>query len=355
MNLFLARDKKIRGKVDIVIGGQYGSEGKGKVISYLSKEYDICIRTGGPNAGHTVLINGKKYKLRCLPSCFLNKKTLLLIGPGAVIDPEIFLNEINLLDIEKNRVFIDYRAGIIEKRHKQEESEIRKTIGSTGQGVGAALINRIRRDGTFKLVKDFNKLSEFLTDTVELVNKGVNKGKRVLVEGTQGFGLSLFHGKYPYVTSRDTTAQAFLSECGISPKLVDQIFLVIRSYPIRVAGNSGPLYKEISWKVVTNESGSTSPIIEKTTVTQKVRRVGRFNMKLIKQAVMVNRPTQIALNFIDYVSSKDRGKRKYEDLTEKSQKFIKEIEKETNVPVTLIGTGPDTYDIIDRRKDITNV
>lgn len=116
---------------------------------------------------------------------------------------------------------------------------------------------------------------------------------------------------------------------------------MIRTYPIRVGGNSGPLSNEITWKIVT----------ERTTVTRKIRRVGRFNMEMVKCAVKINRPTQIALNFIDYVSYADHGKQTFDKLTNKSKNFIKIVEQETGVPVTLIGTGPRNADIIDLRKE----
>jgi adenylosuccinate synthase len=127
--------------------------------------------------------------------------------------------------------------------------------------------------------------------------------------------------------------------------------MVIRTYPIRVADNSGPMHDEISWQVVTEESKSPTPISESTTVTKKTRRVGRFDMEMVKRAAMINRPTQIALNFIDYISYENKEKRVYSKLTNEAKRFIKLIETETGIPVTFIGTGPNRTHIIDLRSE----
>jgi adenylosuccinate synthase len=181
----------------------------------------------------------------------------------------------------------------------------------------------------------------------QLVNAYIDQGKRILIEGTQGFDLSLHHGTYPYVTSRDTTAGTFLGEVGVSPKVVKDIILVIRTFPIRAS--NGPIFNEINWAEVTKHAQSDTDIIEYTSVTKKVRRVGTFDYELVKKAVRINRPTQLAINFIDYINAKDSGIRDYALLSDRSKEFVKTLEERYGVPVTLIGTGPNILDIVDVR------
>ncbi len=332
------------GKVTIVVGGQFGSEAKGKVISFLANEIDIAVRTGAPNAGHTVIKDDKVYKLQQIPSTFLNLNCILCIGAGAIIDPGILQKEVELTNT-KNRLFIDFQAGIIGKQHPLQEDNLVRNIGSTGTGSGAALIDRIWRD-KFKLAKDI--LKDFqLKDVAEIVNKGINEGKNILIEGTQGFGLSLYYGAYPFVTSRDTTAANFLAEVGISPMVVTDIILAIRTFPIRVAGNSGPLPYEITWEDLSKHIGKN--IEERTTVTNNIRRVAKIDLEIIKRAIMVNRPTQIALQFLNYLFPQDENKNDWNTLTQEAKQYIEGLERELGVPITLIGTSKNPEGMIDRR------
>lgn len=334
-----------KGKVTVVVGGQYGSEAKGKVISFLANEFDVAIRTGAPNAGHTVYDGEKEFKLQQIPATFLNRKCVLCIGAGGLIDPGILKNEV-VRTRTKERLFIDPQTGIIEKKHHLQEGALVKNIGSTGKGCGAALVDRIWRKD-FKLAKEVLKEYQ-ITNVAELVNRGINEGKNVLIEGTQGFGLSLFHGDYPYVTSRDTTAANFLAEVGISPLLVTDIILVIRTFPIRVAGNSGPLPNETSWKELSAQIGKD--IEEKTTVTNKIRRVAEFDMGVVRKAILINRPTQIALQFLNYLFPKDEGKDTWSSLSDEAKKYILKLEKNLGVPITIIGTSKNNEGMIDKRK-----
>ena len=335
----------MKGKVTIVIGGQFGSEAKGKVISFLADEFDIAVRTGSPNAGHTVFKDGEIYRLQQIPATFVNKKCVLYIGAGALINPDILRKEVERTNT-KERLFIDPQAGIIEEKHLLQEGELVQKIGSTGKGCGAALADRIWRKD-FKLAKDV--LKDFqIVDVAEMINQEINDGKNVLVEGTQGFGLSLYHGIYPFVTSRDTNAANFLAEAGISPLLASEIILVIRTYPIRVAGNSGPLPNEITWKELSDRIGKE--VEETTTVTKKIRRVAEFDIGIVKKAISVNRPTQIALQFLNYLYPLDENKKTWDSLSQEAKIYIESLERDLGVPITLIGTGQSNEAMIDRRK-----
>lgn len=335
----------MQGKVTIVIGGQFGSEAKGKIISFLANEFDIAVRTGAPNAGHTIFKNGEVYRLQQIPATFVNPKCVLCIGAGALINPDILRKEVENTKT-KDRLFIDPQAGIIEEKHLLQEGELVQKIGSTGKGCGAALADRIWRKD-FKLAKDV--LKDFqIANVAEILNKGIDEGKNVLVEGTQGFGLSLYHGIYPFVTSRDTNAANFLVEAGISPLLATEIILVIRTYPIRVAGNSGPLPNEITWGELSNRVGKK--IEEITTVTKKVRRVAEFDIEIVKKAILVNRPTQIALQFLNYLFPKDESKNSWNALSSEAKVYIENLERDLGIPITLIGTAQSNEGMIDRRK-----
>ena len=335
----------MKGKVTIVIGGQFGSEAKGKVISFLADEFDIAVRTGSPNAGHTVFKDGEIYRLQQIPATFVNKKCVLYIGAGALINPDILRKEVERTNT-KERLFIDPQAGIIEEKHLLQEGELVQKIGSTGKGCGAALADRIWRKD-FKLAKDV--LKDFqIVDVAEMINQEINDGKNVLVEGTQGFGLSLYHGIYPFVTSRDTNAANFLAEAGISPLLASEIILVIRTYPIRAAGNSGPLPNEITWKELSDRIGKE--VEETTTVTKKIRRVAEFDIGIVKKAISVNRPTQIALQFLNYLYPLDENKKTWDSLSQEAKIYIESLERDLGVPITLIGTGQSNEAMIDRRK-----
>ena len=341
----------------VVVGGQYGGEGKGKIVSYLSikDNLDYVVRCGGPNSGHTVDFKGQRYALRLLPAGFINTGTRLLLAAGTLINADILLQEIKYCSVDPSRIGIDFNAGVITEKDTEfeERLRLREKIGSTLSGTGAGVVKRAKRDGSFQLARNTPKLKPFLASVSSEVNKALDRNLKVVVEGTQGFGLSLYHSScYPYATSRDTTASAFLSEVGMSPLRVDSVIMVIRTYPIRVAGNSGPLKKEVTWKEVQMLSGYPCEIKEFTTVTGQVRRVAQFDVNLVKKAGIVNKPSEIALNGVDYLDYSNKGLTSFETLTEDSKKFISWIECETVTKVTFVGTGPTNEEIIDRRKSI---
>lgn len=215
------------------------------------------------------------------------------------------------------------------------------SIGSTGSGTGAAVKQRISRNQELRFAKDEPLLQKYLAPAVLFMREQLDNGKRIIIEGTQGFGLSLLHSPYyPYVTSRDTTAAGFVSETGLSPLDVDEVVLTIRAYPIRVGGNSGPLPNEIDWDTVTRESGSKKDIIEYTSVTKRVRRIARFHPEVVKQAIIVNKPDSIVLNHLDYIDIQCC----FDDcLTEKATRFVKKVESLIGVTINYYGFGPASF------------
>lgn len=338
----------------VVVGGQYGGEGKGKLVSYLSLKDDVdyVVRCGGPNSGHTVDFEGKLYRLRLLPAGLINAKSRLLLAAGALVNPDILKREIKLCNVDPSRIGIDYNAGIITDEDAKQERrvQLRERIGSTLSGTGASVAKRALRDSSFQQAQDIPELKPFLTCVSKELNCALDRRKKVIVEGTQGFGLSLYHSDcYPFTTSRDTTASAFLSEVGISPLRVASIIMVIRTYPIRVKGNSGPLKNEIDWKEVQMQSGYPYEPREFTTVTNQIRRVALFDINLVKEAALVNKPTQIALTGVDYLDYRNKGLESFADLTERAKEFIQSIERMIEVKIDFIGTGPGNDEIVDRR------
>jgi adenylosuccinate synthase len=334
----------------IVVGGQFGSEGKGKVAAYITQEeqIDVCIRCGGPNSGHSFVDSQRnRFVLRQVPTGVVRSQTRLLIAPGALVDPFVLRKEIEDLALSPDRLGVDSNAMIIEPVDRDHEARLhmRERLSSTLCGVGSATARRVLRDDDVRLAKSFAMengwLKPYLTDVSKESNEATTRGRRVLVEGTQGFGLSMYHSPfYPKTTSRDTTAAAFLSEAGLSPLLTTEIVLVLRTFPIRVWGEqAGPLANEISWETLQRESGYPHSLEELTTVSQRVRRVGRFDWQLAARAVQVNRPTKLAINGLDYLGYENRGKLQISELNHKARVFLRELDI-LQTPVRYLGTGP---------------
>jgi len=342
-------------RVTLIVGGMYGSEGKGKVAGYLASEFDIAVRIGAPNAGHSLKVGDNIWKMQQIPVAGLvNPDIDLCIGPAGLINLDILAKEMAYIQNIGDRLFIDRNAGILEHAHQLEEEQEKmfEGIGSTCEGCGAALKHKISRKLDFRLAIDIPELGPFITNVAHMLNNADKK--KIMIEGTQGFMLSLNHGNYPFVTSRDIIASSLLSDTGLAPSLVEDIIMVIRTYPIRVAGNSGPMCgKEISWDIVKERGQIPYKLKEQTTVTKRTRRVCEFDIGLIKKACLINRPTQIALMFADYVDYPiNYGKQKYEELSIEMKSMIDKIEENTGVPVTLIGTGFDFEHMVDRRKGV---
>ncbi len=335
----------------IVVGGQWGDEGKGSIVAYLAlkDKPDVIARGGvGTNAGHSVFINGRKYAVRQLPTGFIQTEARLLVGAGVLVDPSVFFHELeHLKDFNvAGRVGIDHRCAIIEEKHKQLDrtnGHLHGKIGTTGSGCGPANADRVMRRA--KLAGDIKELEPYLTDVAGEVNDAMDEGKLVLVEGTQGFGLSLYYGTYPYVTSKDTTASAIASDVGIGPMRVDDVIVVFKSFPTRVG--AGPFPTEMN-----HEEAERMGLVEYGTVTGRRRRVGWFDFEFARYSVRLNGATMIALTLLDKYEGNAFGVTDYDKLPKKVKELVEEIEERVGVPVGLIKTGPELGHIIDRREVI---
>ena len=328
----------------VVVGAFWGDEGKGKIISYLAvrDKTDVCVRTGSVNAAHTVIFKDKKYALHMVPSAFVYEKSRLLIGAGVNIHVPQLLKEIEETGV-KNRIGIDPQCSIIEEKHSamDKSSAHLKGLGTTGWGVGPAQEERVRRTG--KIARDVPELQQYLTDVASEANTAIADDKNVLLEGTQGLMLSLFFGTYPYVTSRDTSASAVCAEAGVGPTKVDSVLLVFKSFMTRVG--SGPLPDECS-----KEEAVSLGWFEIAAGTGRERRSAPFNFDLAKRAAMINGATEAAVTKLDVLFPECKRSTSFEQLSSAAKEFIAKIETITGVPVTIIGTGPAVFDVIDCRK-----
>ena len=328
----------------VVIGGFFGDEGKGKIISYLALHDKpvIVVRGGaGPNAGHTIKDGEKTYKVRMLPSGFLNKDAKVMVGPGVVVNPDVLLKEINDFGVQ-GRAFLDHNCGIIEKSHREADSQgrLKEKIGSTGSGTGPANAERAMR--TLKLAKEIDNLMQYLIDVPLEINSALDRGENVLIEGTQGTHLSLWHGTYPFVTTKDVTASGICADVGVGPKRVDEVIVVFKSYLTRVG--TGPMPGELDPSETSKKGWE-----EFGTVTGRLRRAAEFDFDLAKRAVMLSSATQISITKLDVRFPNCAGVTSYSDLDDDARSFIKNIETKLGVTVTLIGTGPHVDDVIDLR------
>ena len=332
--------------VSIVVGGQFGSEGKGKTALEIVRRSElpvIVIRVGGPNSGHTAYDrSGKKHVLRQLPAACIDQDVEVVLPAASFIDVDVLEAEIAELGYPKERIHIARDARIVREEHREWEKNgnLTTSIGSTGSGVGAAVMAAVARGAeNFGLpaprASDERRLAKYVNNDVnERVRCHLDEGKRVVIEGTQGFGLSLYEGGYwPQVTSRCTTAAGALSESGLSPVDVDDITMVIRSYPIRVAGKSGPLKGETTWEVVSKAAEGRQAVVEYTSVTGRARRVGTFDAELVRRALVFNAPTRLVLNHMDYLGSEEE----LVDSTSGVRRFLDAVEAKIKRRVDWLG------------------
>lgn len=338
----------------VVIGGQFGSEGKGKVALEIVRRdptVTAVVRVGGTNSGHTVIgRDGQTYAFRQFPAAALDQSVQVIFPPGSYIDPAIFAHERTRLCLRPGQVLVSPMARIITDEHKlwEQDGDLGTIIGSTQSGTGAAVIAMAARTARQLPIPSPNAseipdLSDFLADTTAAMRRILDAGKRIVIEGTQGFGLSVLQGGYwPKATSRDTTAAAFLAEAGLSPLDVDDVTMVIRCHPIRVGGDSGHLPHETTWSEIAKEAGLLPDFCEYTTVTHRVRRVARFDAEIVIRAIAANNPTRVVLNHLDYVDPDTRN----HGLTDRANRFVECVEHLINRKIDWLGIGPAS--LIDR-------
>jgi len=324
------------GKLNLINDGQFGSTGKGAAAAFIgcSEHVDLAISDASVNAGHTFYKDNKKYVTRHLPiTALFNKRSQIYLCAGAIIDPTILLQEIELFDIDPCRIAIHPRAAVIEQCDIDQEQEgMMKSISSTRKGVGNALARKIKRES--KLAADHPLLKEYVKelDVNWLLEQDIN----AVMEVPQGFDLSINSGlSYPYCTSREITVSSALSDAQVHPSLLGNVMTCIRTYPIRVGniiedgkevGYSGPFYddsKELSWKDIGVPE-------EYTTNTNRIRRVATFSMKQYGRMIAINKPTHVFLNFANYMKKRELNK------------LIKLLGN-----VTHLGFGPRIEDIVE--------
>lgn len=355
------------GTLHVVVGGQYGSEAKGHVTGYLAKHDSVgaVVRVAGPNAGHTAYDDqGRRWALRQIPiAAVTNLECELLIAAGSEIDPLVLRQEVEALETAGipviERLLIDPTATVVEEKHRiaERNAGLTRHVGSTGKGIGAARSERIMR--TARLWAEGDLMSQLMSpvDISMAVRAHLHRQNDVIIEGTQGYGLGLHAGEYPWCTSSDCRAIDFLSMVGISPwmdvsgtpydhQIELAIWPVFRTFPIRVAGNSGPMYMETSWEELAERSGGhIQP--EHTTVTGKTRRVGEWDPALAQAAMVANGAPSHAirpvLTFLDYrfpeLANLDHFPR---ELADAVWGYLADRAADIGMPFHMVGTGPAT-------------
>jgi adenylosuccinate synthase len=312
--------------LDVIVGAQFGSEAKGHVTDRVLKRHlmtDVFgsilnARVGGPNAGHSVVDgSGRKWAFRHLPVGAVTPGVTCYIAPGSEIDVDVLLDEFTQVRDAgfPGGLIVSGEATIIGDENKAEEARLVGDIGSTGKGIGSTRADRAMR--VAKRVIDDGAVMERLARAGIQVLSSKSESfalayQHVVVEGTQGYGLGLHAGEYPFCTSGDCRAIDVLAQAGVNPwRTTDpdgfKVWLVVRPFPIRVAGNSGPLDMETTWEDLGLEE-------ERTTVTNKVRRVGRLKLDRVRDAVTANGglpyeddPVRLVLTMADQIDPDVKG------------------------------------------------
>ena len=311
-------------KAYIIMDGQWGSSGKGLIAGKLAldRKPDGVACNFGPNAGHTFISEEiGPIMTQQLPSGIVHTGAKIFIGPGAVINPEILLAEIDkFADYNvAERLYIHPRAAVVTQADISLESGIMGVIGSTKKGVGAALMRKVSRvdSGLPTVARDVHSLKDYVVDEV-LYDTLLFGCEVVQVESAQGFELSLNHGTdYPHCTSRDVTPEAILNDVGIPRRFLKEVIVALRTYPIRVGheysengeilGNSGPDYpgqEELTWGHLSDKLGI--PLEEKTTVTGKIRRVFEWSWPQFNRAMHMIGPCSLFVNFVNYLTPEEK-------------------------------------------------
>jgi adenylosuccinate synthase len=360
-----------------IFGGQYGSEGKGEVAALITKTYEVSasVRIGGPNAGHTSYDSmGNKVVVQTLPTPSALTGCQAFIGPEGCFIPEILEREIRSLKERMDRrcvddfhlnLIIDKCAAVIQDEHMLAENGLKDSIGSTGEGVGAVTAAKIMRKpgvtiGTMEK-KDRNEIIERLIkagswtvvndSAINVNNLLLDNGSKhvsdvVLIEGTQGYGLSLHtSGFYPFTTSRECTPFALWAGTGVNPcnASSSHTVMVVRTFPIRVGGNSGPIKNEVTWEYLKCSTDGYVSIPEQTTVTKKTRRIAMLDVPMLQRAILQCPVDSVALTFLDYMFPEVAGKSwkdivagKHENVVE----YVHWLETKLERPISIVSTGP---------------
>lgn len=328
-----------------VVDGQYGSTGKGLLSGALAEampdRVDVVTSNAGPNSGHTAYANGKKIVLKQLPMFPIVSKILhgtrspIYLNAGAIIDGETLYSEIVEYGLSEGDICLNPFAAMISDTDKNTEKSLVSKVGSTGKGTGSALANKILRvPGSVVGDHDWNKMPGLLG--VMNLNHSARIGDRILIEVSQGYSLSLNSGGFwPFCTSRDCTVAQAVSDAGLHPHFYRGCAMVVRTFPIRVAGNSGPVYpdqEELTW----DELGQTP---ELTTVTQKIRRVFTWSKRQFADAMMANRPAVLLVNFMNYLGGENPGEWLEENVVKVCRAHV------GYVPQILTGWGPNSSDL----------
>jgi adenylosuccinate synthase len=336
--------------VTTIIGAQWGDEGKGKITDYLADDSKVVARSqGGNNAGHTIVIDGKKYKLHLLPSGILRNDIISIIGNGVVVNPDVLLKELDNLSNERGQLFISDRAHVIMPYHKlldggEESSKGKSLIGTTGNGIGPCysdkasrigirmgdlldddmIIDRLEKalprnlallnyygidnnltvDSLFQTCKEWrNKLGDFITDTSLLVNQHIDKEDNVLLEGAQGVHIDIEYGTYPFVTSSSPTTAGAALGSGIAPSKIDKVVGVTKAYLTRVG--SGPFPTELEDEIgeMIRDKGQ-----EFGTTTGRPRRCGWLDLVMLELSHRICGFTSLAITKLDILSDVDEIK-----------------------------------------------
>lgn len=357
-------------KADLIVGVQWGDEGKGKIVDMLSENYDYVCRTGGGhNAGHTIILNGEKYALHLVPSGVLHKNIINIIGNGVVVNPDALITEMAQFDHLEGRLFISDRAHLNLGYHSlldkaQENLSGTSAIGTTGKGIGPAYADKISRVGhrvgellnpeklSIDLFNYFNShkhifetyqievpnkeqilekitrykeaLAPFIADTNIMIQDALDADKKVLLEGAQGTMLDIDHGTYPYVTSSNTVASGACTGVGLSPKELGEVIGIIKAYTTRVGFGPFPTEDLTSDGERMCEVGK-----EIGTTTGRKRRCGWFDAVAVKYAARLNGLDKFALMKLDVLDGFEKVKicKAYKINGEENTRFPSDITK----------------------------
>ena len=380
-----------KGKVDALLGIVFGDEGKGKVVDYFTPRYDVVARfAGGPNAGHTIIFDGKKFVLRSIPSGIFDEGKINIIGNGCVIAPDLFMSEAHELEAAgyelTKRLHISRRAHLILPTHRvldraYEAAKGKNKVGTTGKGIGPTYSDKAARvglrvgdilhnfDEKYKALKarheqilrdlhytDYDITEEEqkwmqgieymrkfnLTDTEYELNHALAEGKNVLAEGAQGSLLDIDHGTYPYVSSSSTTSGGVCTGLGIAPNSIGHVFGIFKAYSTRVGG--GPFPVELF-----DETGDTIRHIgnEYGAVTGRNRRCGWLDLVALKYAIMINGVTDLVMMKGDVLDGFDTIK--------VCTAYTKDGETVTEIPYDTEGWQPVYEELPGWKTDLTAV